>query len=380
MSDRAILHNIRILDFTWALAGPYATRLLGDFGAEVIKVQPLLSSEANDAISQGYYNTWNRNKLGITLNMEKPEGITLAKRLVEICDAVVENFTPRVMANWGLDYDNLKKIKSDIIMVSLSVMGQADEHRDYVGFGPTVHALSGMTRLTSFPDRPPIGPGFSYADHVAGLYASIALLGALEKRRRTGRGQHIDISEVDVMKGLLNEATAEPMGNDSLKAIPHNVYRCKGKDRWCAISVSTDEEWRGLKEALGNPAWGDEKRFDTLTGRLENRQELNELISSWTQQYNVEEVMALLQENGVAAGVVQDADDLVKDPQLKERGFFIKDTRMTLVDATPIKLSESPAEYKRGAPLPGQDNEYVYGELLGISSGEMVGLKEKGVI
>src|SRR4030043_944353 len=177
MPVKPILHNIRILDFTWALAGPYATRLLGDYGAEVIKVQPLISSEADDALARGYYHTWNRNKLGITLNMDKPEGVTLAKRLAATCDAVVENFTPRVMSNWGLDYESLKKVKTDIIMVSMSVMGWESPYRDYVGFGPTVHALSGMTRLTSFPGKPPIGPGFSYADHVAGLYASITLLG-----------------------------------------------------------------------------------------------------------------------------------------------------------------------------------------------------------
>ena len=160
MTNRPILFNIRILDFTWVLAGPYATRLLADFGAEVIKVQSPVTPAEDDAFARGYYNTWNRNKLGITLNLNKPEGIALAKKLVGICDAVVENFTPRVMANWGLDYANLKKIKPDIIMVSMSVMGQKSPQRDYVGYGPTVQALSGMTGLTSFPGKPPIGPGF----------------------------------------------------------------------------------------------------------------------------------------------------------------------------------------------------------------------------
>src|SRR4030042_841744 len=234
ITKQSILHNIRILDFTWVLAGPYTTRLLADFGAEVIKVQPLISSENDDAFARGYYSTWNRNKQGVTLNLNKPEGIELAKKLVSISDAVVENFTPRVMENWGLDYQSLKKVKTDIIMVSMSVMGQKSPHRDYVGYGPTVQAFSGMTGLTSFPGKPPLGPGFSYADHIAGLYASLALLGALESRRRTGEGQHIDISEVEAMGSLL--AHGFPVGNSSPLGAPHNVDRVQGDNRWCAVA------------------------------------------------------------------------------------------------------------------------------------------------
>src|SRR4030042_46596 len=195
MTSEPVLQGIRILDFSWVLAGPYATRILADFGAEVIKVQPLLPRE-EDKFSRGYYNTWNRNKLGITLNLNKAGGIALAKRLVSISDAVVENFTPRVMANWGLDYTNLKEIKPDIIMLSLSTMGSTGPRRDYTGFGPTIQAFSGMTYLTSFPGKPPLGLGTSYADHIAGLFACLALLGALEYRRQTGAGQYIDLSQV----------------------------------------------------------------------------------------------------------------------------------------------------------------------------------------
>ncbi len=178
MKEKSILYNIRILDFTWVLAGPYATRILADFGAEVIKVQPLLP-ESDDEFSRGYYNTWNRNKLGITLNLNKPQGIELAKRLASISDAVVENFTPRVMANWGLDYPSLKKVKPDLIMLSLSAMGQTGPWRDYTGFGPTVQAFSGITPLTSYPGNPPAGLGFSYGDQVDGLHARLALRSAL---------------------------------------------------------------------------------------------------------------------------------------------------------------------------------------------------------
>ncbi len=392
MTSQPILHNIRILDFTWVLAGPYATRILADFGAEVIKVQPLLP-EAEDTFARGYYNTWNRNKLGITLNLNKPEAVALARRLVAVSDAVVENFTPRVMANWGLDYPNLREIKPDLIMLSMSTMGSTGPWRDYVGFGPAIHAFSGMTHLASLPGKPPLGLGYSYADHIAGLVAALSLLSALEYRQRTGEGQYIDISQVEATASLLRTAILkytvdgrppEPMGNRSQEAAPHGVYRCHGDDRWCAIAVFNDAEWYGFCRALGNAPWTEDSLFSTLSGRLENADELDRLVEEWTTERTAEEVMALLQKEGVAAGVVQDAADLANDPQLKARGFFVEldhpELGKTISDAVPIKLSDTPARYNRAAPLSGQDNDYVYGELLGVSQAEMLRLRQKGVI
>jgi len=373
-----VLKNVRILDFTWVLAGPYATRLLADFGAEVIKVQPLLPQE-EDEFARGYYNTWNRNKLGITLNLATPDGVALAKKLVLSSDAVVENFTPRVMANWGLGYANLKKLKPDIIMLSLSTMGSTGPYRDYTGFGPTIQAFSGLTRLTAYSGGPPLGLGTAYADHVAALFACLALLGAFEYRRRMGEGQYIDVSQVEAMASLLGDAFV-PVKETAFQG----VYRCRGDDRWCAIAVATDEEWNGFKKALGSPPWAEDKRFATPAARLKNKQALDELIEGWTKTRPAEEVMALLQKNGVAAGVVQDTRDLAQDPQLKERGFFIEldhpEMGKIISDATPIRLSDTPPGYSRPAPLPGQDNNYVYGELLGLSGGEINRLKEQRVI
>jgi benzylsuccinate CoA-transferase BbsF subunit len=374
-----VLKGVRILDFTWVLAGPYATRLLADFGAEVIKVQPRLPREEDD-FARGYYNTWNRNKLGITLDLATPDGIALAKKLVLSSDAVVENFTPRVMANWGLDYDSLKKIKPDVIMLSLSTMGGTGPRRDYTGFGPTIQAFSGLTHLTSYPGGPPQGLGTAYADHIGGLFTCLALLGALEHRRRTGEAQYIDVSQVEAMTGLLGDAFV-PVKET---AAPHGVYRCQGEDRWCALAVFTDEEWRGFKKALGSPPWADGKKFATLAGRLKNKKALDRLIEDWTKTCSAEEAMSLLQKNGVAAGVVQDARDLAKDPELKERGFFIEldhpEMGKTVSDATPVRLSDTPPSYSRPAPLPGQDNNYVYGQLLGLSEGEVNKLKKRGII
>ncbi len=392
MTNQTVLHNIRILDFSWVLAGPYATRMLADFGAEVVKVQPLLAESA-DKFDRGYYNTWNRNKLGITLNLNKPQGVALAKRLVGISDAVVENFTPRVMANWGLDYGSLKKIKSDVIMLSMSTMGQTGPWRDYTGFGPTVQAFSAITYLTAFPGKPPLGLGTSYADHVAGLIACLALLGAMEYRQRTGEGQYIDVSQVEAMASLLGSAVLdytlngreiEPVGNRSTGAVPHGVYRCRGDDRWCAIAVFTNDEWQGFKRALGNPTWTEDEKFTTPSSRLENVDELDRLVERWTGQHTAEEVMALLQKEGVAAGIVQNASDLASDPQLKAQGFFIEldhpELGKTISDATPVKLSDTPAGYERAAPVQGQDNDYVYKHLLGMGEGEIAELRQQGVV
>jgi len=369
-----ILKNIRILDFTWVLAGPYATRLLADFGAEVINVQPLMPQE-EDEFARGYYNTWNRNKLGITLDLNKPQGVALAKKLVKISDAVVENFTPRVMANWGFDYENLKKVNPDIIMLSLSTMGNSGPWRDYTGFGPTVQAFSGLTRLTAYPGQPPLGLGNAYADHVAALLACLALLGAFEYRLKTGQGQYIDVSQVEAMAGLLGDAF---IPNEEAAA-PQGVYRCKGDDRWCAITVFSDDEWLGFKKALGSPPWAEDERFATPSGRIKNKQALDGLVEGWTKKQTAEEVMALLQRHGVAAGAVQDAGDLAKDPQLKKRGFFVE-LGKTISDAVPVRLSATPARYNRVAPLPGQDNDYVYRRLLGISRDELAELKGQGVV
>ncbi|MGD9115920.1 MAG: CoA transferase [Dehalococcoidia bacterium] len=379
MTEKTALKDIRILDFSWVLAGPYATRILADFGAEVLKVQPLIPPEEDDAFARGFEATWNRNKRGITLNMRKPEGIALAKKLVSLSDAVVENFTPRVMANWGLDYANLKKIKPDIILLSLSAMGHSGPRRDYSGFGPTVQAFSGLTYLTAYPGGAPLGAGTAHADHVAALFACLALLGAFDSRRRTGQGRHIDISQVEAMVSLLSDAFIPPV-----ETVFRGVYRCKGADRWCAITIASDEDWQSFKKALGDPPWALDSSFDSAANRLQDKEALDALIGEWTQKHTAEEVMSLLQRHGIAAGVVRDARDLARDPQLEARGFFVElehpELGKTIADASPIKLSATPPVYNRAAPLLGQDNDYVYGELLGLSQTEINKLKEDGVI
>jgi benzylsuccinate CoA-transferase BbsF subunit len=392
MNGQSILQNIRILDFSWVLAGPYATRLLADFGAQIIKVQPALSEE-NDRFSRGYYEAWNRNKLGLTLDLRQPEGREIARKLAKISDAVVENFSPRVMANCGLDYPELKKLKPNLIFLSMSVMGHTGSRRDYTGFGPTVQAFSGLTYLTGYPDRPPSGAGYSCADHVAGLYASLALLGALEYRRRTGEGQYIDLSETETLSSLLADPLLDytrqgrvprAAGNRSSRAAPQGIYRCRGEDRWCAITISSDEEWEAFKRSAGYPSWAGEPRFSDLASRLKNAADLDNLIQDWTRDKTPEEVMALLQREKVPAGVVQDAADLAHDPQLKSREFFVEMDHpghgKIMADASPIRLSSSAAEYRRSAPGPGQDADYICRQILGLSEDETGRLRRNNII
>jgi benzylsuccinate CoA-transferase BbsF subunit len=389
------LSGLRVLDFTVVLAGPFGTRMLADHGAEVIKVQSMLTALGPEHNISGYFATWNRNKLGITLNLSRPEGVELARKLVGISDVVVENFSPRVMKNWGLDYGALKETRPDIVMLSMSGMGQTGPHRDYVAFGPTVQALSGMTYLTGFPGRAPLGLGYSYADHVAGLMGALAILQALEHRQRTGEGQHIDLSETEAMCGLLGTAILEytcngrdasPVGNSSTQQFgaPHGVYRCMGEDRWCAIGVFNDDDWGAFCKVLGHPSWTKEAVFDSQLDRWRNSARLDGAVEEWTKERTAEEVMESLQREGVAAGVVQSAADLASDPQLRSRDFFVELEHpimgRTVSDGNPIRLSETPAIYRRSAPLLGQDNCYVYQSLLGISETEMERLVAEGVI
>ena len=390
-----ILSGLRVLDFTWVLAGPYATRILADFGAEVIKVQSGKTARGAELNTTGYFNTWNRNKLGITLDLSRPEGRELALKLVEKSDVVMENFTPRVMPNWGLSYENLKKVKPDLIMVSMSGMGQTGPWRDFVAFAPTIQALSGITYLTSFASDSPIGLGYSHADQAAGLFAALAVLAALEYRDRTGEGQYIDVSEYEAMCALLGPAIMDcavnhnpiiPQGNhpDYAQAAPYGCYKCRGEDGWCVIAVFTDEEWQALCCVLGNPPWSKEARFSTPWQRREHIEELNGLLEQWTAQHSPEEVMISLQEAGVPAGVVKDARELAEDPQLTTRDFFIEARHpvlgKTTSDSTPIRLGRTPARFRRAAPSLGQDNRYVYQELLGISHQELSRYIEEGVI
>jgi len=393
--NQGILNGLRILDFTWVLAGPYATRILGDFGAEVIKVQSKKTARGAESNLRDYFVHWNRNKRSITLDMNFPEAKEIVLKLTKRSDVVIENFSPRVMSNWGLDYERLKEVRPDLIMVSMSGMGRTGPWKDLVAFGPTLQALSGLTYLTSFTKDSPMGLGYAYADPVSGLYAALGVLAALEYRDRTGIGQYIDLSEYEAICTLMGPALLDaslngkdipPQGNRSedIPAAPYGCYQCSGIDRWCVMGVFDETEWENLCDLLGRPDWTREERFSNLPKRKENEEELNHLIEQWTRQYTPEALVSSLQQAGIAAGIVQNAEDLANDPQLMARDFFVPLDHpvlgKTVSDASPIKFKNNPWVEWKAAPLLGEDNRYVYMELLGFTETEFSSYIEKGII
>ena len=388
------LKGIRVLDFTWIHAGPSATRILSDQGAEVIKV------ESNNALSVvggpasatarglGQRHNWNAGKLSISLNMKTPQAIDIAKRLVAVSDVVAENFSGRVMPSWGLDYKSIWPINPSIIMLSMSGFGRTGPWQDRVSYGQTLQAWSGFTQLTGFPHTDPSGPASAYSDAVGGMAGAQAVLLALMHRARTGRGQWLDVSQFESLSSLLEALVLDMSVNGKAAAstrsgnrlphgggAPHGAYRCLGEDRWVAITVFTDEEWRDFVQAMGHPNWADDQRFATAHARERNADALDAFVESWTIQYTAEDVMGLLQTAGIAAGVVQTGADLSRDPQLKERGFFrrVPDHRgeYRTIESAPYHLSRTPGSVTRGAPEFAADMTYVLRELLGMSDDEV---------
>ncbi len=390
-----ILNGIRVLDFTWILAGPYATRILADFGAEVIKIQSKKVIRGPEYNLTGYFNYWNRNKHSITLNMGQPEAREIFSKLVRISDILIENFSPRVIMNWDLDYERLSEINPNLIMISMSGFGQEGPWKDFSAFGSTLQALSGMTYLTSFRKDSPLGIGYSYSDLVSGLYGAFIALASLEYRSQIGKGLYIDLSEYEAICSLMGVALLDvlenkrdilPEGNHSsyIPASPYGCYKCKGEDRWCVIAVFDEKEWKTLCSIMGNPDWTFEDRFSNLSRRKENEEELDRLIEEWTLNYSPEEIVDMLQKAGISSGIVQNAHDIAKDPHLRARDYFVQLEHpilgKTISDTSPIRFRETRRSSLKPAPLLGEDNRYVFMELLGMSASELSSYIERGII
>ena len=394
---RRALEGVRILDFTWVVAGPVAVRILADQGAEVIKI------ERRDTLDLGtrrggFSGNLHRGKESTVVNMADPRGIEIAQKLAAVSDVVIDNFSARVMRNWGLDYESLKKIKPDIIAVSMSGFGHTGPHKDYVSYGPTLQALSGYTLQMRHPGHEPAGWGYSYADMTGGYSGALAVLMALWHRKQTGQGQFVDLAQFEAISSLVgpglldilnNQTPSEPVGNRSQEApaAPHGVYRCKGDDRWCAIAVFTDAEWQSLCRVLGQPAWTRETRFASLADRLQHQDALDEYMTAWTQQHTAEEVMSRLQEAGIAAGVVANGEDLDRDPQLRARGYWAQlpaqengKTEDVILDGPPFKLSKTPGYVAAPGPLLGEHTDSVLRRLLNYSDQQIAQLKAERVI
>jgi benzylsuccinate CoA-transferase BbsF subunit len=383
------LEGIRVIDFTWVVAGPVATRMLADNGAEVIKVERKSPGYMGPR-KVGLQPDLNRNKLSVAINMAEPRGVELARELVKLGDLVIDNFSARVMRGWGMDYESLRKIKPDIICMSMSGLGHTGPRRNYVSYGPTLQALTGFVRLMTDPNGEPAGFGYSFSDLAGGLAGGFAALAALWHRRRTGQGQFIDLSQMEALTGFVGPGLLDISVNgreqspvdwraQEAPAAPYGVYRCRpdggDDDRWIVISVGSQAQWDRFVGALRAPSWTADAKFRTLYLRMRNRDELDRHVAAWTANHQAEDAMTLLQRAGVPAGLVQNGADLcTRDPQLQFRNFWAPVKRPdgpdTCVSGIPYRLSATPGAIHRNAPEAGEDNEYVLGKLLGLSAAE----------
>jgi benzylsuccinate CoA-transferase BbsF subunit len=396
MSDLP-LQGIRVLDFTWVLAGPVATRIMAAMGAEVIKVE---RKSGYIAPPRGIHGDLNRDKLSIALNMSAPGAIQLAHRLVGISDLIIDNFSARVMRQWQMDYPSLVKIKPDIVCLSMSGFGHTGPRANYVSFGPTLQAFTGFTLNMADDQGRPAGFSYSYSDSAAGFTGAMAALFALWHRKQTGQGQFIDFAQFEGLVSLvgpslldmtINGRRQEPHGwrSQEAPAAPHGAYRCRPRgadaDRWLVIAISTHDQWMRLVRAMDSPAWASQPQFATLYQRTRNRAQLDAHISAWSAQQDGEDAMAKLQSAGVSAGIVANAEDCcAHDPQLAARNFWpavsLPEGAQTRVCGIPFKLSATPVGVRRCAPVAGESNDYVFGELLGLSRAERDRLIEQKIL
>lgn len=415
MADvRGPLAGVRVLDLGWAMAGPQGTAILGAYGAEVIKVEsrarpdlarttfgPIVAEDRYDG--SGYFNNFNRDKRSIALNMGTERGRRLFAELLAVSDGLLENFAAGVLERWGFPYEEMRRIRPDIVYVSMAGFGHSGPYRDYKTFGPIVQAMSGLTHQSGFPDEEPAGWGFSYMDHTGGYYGAIAMLQALLHRRRTGEGQHVDLSQVEaaitltgaaILDAGINGRSSTRIGNASGEpaAAPHGVYRCApdedpqvGDDAWVAIAVETEEQWCALCGAIGAEELAADSSLASVEGRKQSAERIGAAIEAWTRQRSPWEAMDALQAAGVPAGAVQRSRDLVeRDPQLRHRGMHPEITHPLLgtfkVDGVPVRFSRTPAGVRRPGPLLGEANVEVYGGLLGLGPEEIEALVEAEVV
>jgi crotonobetainyl-CoA:carnitine CoA-transferase CaiB-like acyl-CoA transferase len=425
------LEGIRVADLTWLLAGAGATTILAHLGAEIIRVEwmgkldftradrvapiPLAPGKHEQPYRRfvdgrgplpnpnrsGVFNDRNPGKLGATLNLNHPQGRALFLRLVAVSDVVMDSFTAGQMARWGLSYDDLRAVKPDLIYVQLSGFGNRGPYRDYVSFGPPAQSFAGLGYQSGLPDREPAGWGFSYLDNTPPYSGAMAVISALYYRGRTGRGQYIDQAQYEPGLGITGTAVLDysangrpyrRTGNRSphLAAAPHGAYRCRGADEWIAIAVYSDEEWGALRTAMGDPTWAGDPRFATLDRRVANQDALDPLLEAWTRDQDKYDLMYHLQDLGVRAGAVQSNRDKVEtDPQLKERAFLAH-LDHSEIGVWPVtrsftpKLSATPAHPgglpARASPCVGEDNPYVFRDLLALSEAEIRDYEERSIL
>lgn len=384
------LDGVRVVDLSWIIAGPTAARFLAVMGAEVIKVG---SARRPDPSTRGApFQAYNQSKLSCALNISKPEGLALAKRLIALADVVIENFAVGVVERLGLGYETLREVKHDIIMVSSAGTGHTGPDKDYVAYGSLLQYYTGWNSISGYPNRAPIKGGL-WADPWVGMELAMVVAAALTHRAMTGEGQYVDFSMAEALTASLpevlldyqmNARVQEPMANADDWYAPHNVYRCEGSDRWIAIAVTSDEEWRALCRVIERSDLASDPRYADAKGRQQHQEAIGAAITAWTSRHGDYEAMHILQEAGVPAGPFLDPPRLFHDPQLREGGYF---TRLQTSDGAfrdlpgiGWRFDGGPEPHFTAAPILGQHNEYVYQELLGLSAADITRLIEAQVI
>lgn len=414
------LEGVRVLDLTKGWSGPIGARMLADLGAEVIKVEALadrgylIGGAPQDSTdyakvchavypnndpgdepynTYGVFNEYHRNKLSLTLDLTNERCKEHFRSLIPISDVVMENYSPRVMENFGFDYPSLRQLNPTLVFISMPGFGMTGPHRHHISYGTNIEPTAGHTNLMGYPGPVPYKSGEAYPDPNAGLHAAAAILTALFYRRRTGNGQFIDLSQNEAAVGLIGEELLaysmnkeDPvrMGNRHPYNAPHNSYSCKGNDRWIAIATTNEEEWRALCKVMGNPDWCREERFSDQFSRWRNQDELDANISTWTADKDYKELMHTLQKAGVPAGAVFTNQDVAEDPHLKERGYIWEvphpRTEPQQFLGVPMRLSKTPGVLRMPAPLMGEHNRYLLEDLLGAEPEEVTRLEAEGAM
>jgi benzylsuccinate CoA-transferase BbsF subunit len=402
---RFALEGVKILDFSWVGVAPITTKYLADNGADVIRVEsaarldvlrlaPPWKDARPDPNQSQFFASYNTSKKGITLDLSKPRARELVKRLVPWADIVAESFTPKAMRNWGLDYESLRRINPQLIMLSTCMQGQTGPNALYPGFGQLMAALSGFYYISGYDKDSPCPPYGAYSDFVAPRFSASLLLAALDYRRRTGKGQYIDMSQYEASLHNLAPALIDyfatgrvmgPRGNASERYAPHGAYRCAdedGNERWIAIAVADDRQWSAMLDAMGVRC--DDPRFQTLPLRVANAAALDEFVGSLTRGADARELTRKLQAAGVAAYPVQNCVDLHQDENLEAFDFWHwldhKAMGPSPYEGLQHRMSRTPGELRWAAPVLGQHNEEIFSGMLGLSADEIEQLKKENVI
>jgi benzylsuccinate CoA-transferase BbsF subunit len=391
-----VFDGIKIAEFAWVVVGPSTSRYFADHGAEVVKIEShkrLDTNRINGPFVDGiptvdgsmFYGKHNPNKKCISIDLGSAGGKKLAWKMIMWADIVTESFSPGTMEKWGLGYEDLKKVKPDIIYFSSSMQGRGGPHTSYAGYGQNAVNFSGFTEITGWPDRLPSPPYGAYTDYVSCRYAAFALMSALMYRKKTGKGQYLEQSQFEtsiqmisplIMDYQINGNLMKRSGNRHPGAAPHGVYQCKGDDRWVAISIMNGEQWIKFCQVIGNSDLAKHNDYLNLSQRKKYEDALDALVNHWTLTLSAEEVESILQNSGIPSNIVEKSSDIYLDPQLTSRGYFT-----TLEHSAMGKqkyeyqacyiLSKTPRQIITPSPCIGEHNERVFKDMIGMNDDEL---------